>query len=72
MTIAVDCPHPKCRGTLKLAEALPAGVYLCICHACDVRWDGTTVGLAGCVCPCHQVIQPGLVPCPYCDGKCQP
>jgi hypothetical protein len=21
----------------------------------------------GCTCPCHQVIQPGLVPCPQCE-----
>ncbi len=30
------CPHPKCRGTIKLAQDLPAGVYQCICHYCQV------------------------------------
>lgn len=25
-----------------------------------------------CPCPCHKVVQPGLVPCPRCDGTDQP
>lgn len=24
---------------------------------------------AACCCPCHQVIQPGLVPCPRCEQE---
>jgi hypothetical protein len=38
----VDCPHPDCRGALRLAESLPAGEYACICRAVTVRlhWVG--------------------------------
>ena len=25
--------------------------------------------LDDCDCPCHQVIQPGLIPCPQCDPE---
>lgn len=32
---------------MKLAQDLPPGVYQCICHACDVRWDGATLTLEG-------------------------
>jgi hypothetical protein len=41
----VRCPHPRCQGTIKVSPGLPAGVYQCICHHCEVRWDGTTLTL---------------------------
>jgi hypothetical protein len=77
MTITVECPHPDCRGQIKIGAGLPAGVYDCICRTVEVRleWsaDGPSLALAtGCSCRCHQTVQPGLVPCPGCaqpEGK---
>lgn len=41
----VACPHPKCSGGIKVDSELPPGVYQCICHHCEVRWDGATLTL---------------------------
>lgn len=34
----------------------------------DVAADTAALELGACPCPCHRVIQPGLVPCPTCGG----
>lgn len=42
-------------------EAIEAWHDLRIKESDDALTDG------GCACPCHQVVQPGLVPCPRCE-----
>ena len=36
------CPHPDCEGVIKIAWALPAGVYDCPCKTCSIRVSWTT------------------------------
>ena len=72
MTVDVECPHPDCHGMIKIGPDLPPGVYDCICRYVEVRleWSdaGPTLALTErCTCPCHQVVRPGLIPCPDCD-----
>jgi len=51
MTAAVECPHPDCKGQIKIGSDLPAGVYDCICRTVEVRleWSpsGPTLSLSG-------------------------
>lgn len=28
------CPHPDCRGLIKVPDVLPGGEYRCLCQAC--------------------------------------
>lgn len=34
---AVPCPHKDCSGELKIKSTLPAGIYPCICHSCQIQ-----------------------------------
>lgn len=51
------CPH--CGNGDRIYFWAPTTELPWVCTRCGVRF--------ACPCPCHEVTQPGVVPCPWCE-----